>query len=473
MRKEYKRMMDQLSPREELVRDLISQVNKEHGTRRFWMHKKKFFLALAAALVVLTGSAVAVANSLGVLDLFFQGDTSQLQPYVQTGVDCAETEDYRLTLDSSLYDGQMIYAVITVTGLNDPAIAALKNNQVIAESHRDFWGQETVDALMESGSTGPDTFWAYIPEDGEQNTQTMPRISSLGSKELPSPSDSSRSWQVDITLNHFVGELEYPLELCLNFMGREHSVSIPLTHIAEPIHLTPNLEVTTNPYTGRRGILKEFILTPVSYSVRTESLDGQSDSAGLSVGELLPRDLFFLRMKDGSVLTRTQLGESNRQFELAVDLNQVQSIIYGYTEFPVDGSQPFPADLDAHLYPFFCTIFPTQDGVWRVSLEELCRGLGAEYRREEEVQTATAVYRGTTVQVTAGSVHALVDGESVDLTYTALDENGTEFVNTLPVTLENGNLIVAASVLLDAWDISMGTIWDEGHYTLEGLVVTP
>ena len=35
MRKEYKRMMDQLSPREELVRDLISQVNKEHGTRRF------------------------------------------------------------------------------------------------------------------------------------------------------------------------------------------------------------------------------------------------------------------------------------------------------------------------------------------------------------------------------------------------------------------------------------------------------
>ena len=80
MRKEYKRMMDQLSPREELVQDLISQVNKEHGTRRFWMHKKKFFLALAAALVVLTGSAVAVANSLGVLDLFFQGDTSQLQP---------------------------------------------------------------------------------------------------------------------------------------------------------------------------------------------------------------------------------------------------------------------------------------------------------------------------------------------------------------------------------------------------------
>ena len=66
-----------------------------------------------------------------------------------------------------------------------------------------------------------------------------------------------------------------------------------------------------------------------------------------------------------------------------------------------------------------------------------------------------------------------MDGESVELTYTALDENGTEFVNTLPVTLENGNLIVAASVLLDAWDISMGTIWDEWHYTLEGLVVTP
>ena len=64
MRKEYKQMMDQLSPREELMEQVLAQAaagTPEKGRRP--MHKKKLFLALAAALVVLTGSAMAVGSS--------------------------------------------------------------------------------------------------------------------------------------------------------------------------------------------------------------------------------------------------------------------------------------------------------------------------------------------------------------------------------------------------------------------------
>ena len=63
LRREYKDMMDQLSPREELVEQVLSQAGthtQPGQKRRRPMHKKKLILALAAALVVLTGSAVAV-----------------------------------------------------------------------------------------------------------------------------------------------------------------------------------------------------------------------------------------------------------------------------------------------------------------------------------------------------------------------------------------------------------------------------
>ena len=54
MRKEYKQMMDQLSPREELVEQVLAQAGahaEPRQKRRRPMHKKKLILALAAALM--------------------------------------------------------------------------------------------------------------------------------------------------------------------------------------------------------------------------------------------------------------------------------------------------------------------------------------------------------------------------------------------------------------------------------------
>lgn len=202
----------------------------------------------------------------------------------------------------------------------------------------------------------------------------------------------------------------------MDFMGRECSVEIPLDNMAEPIRLTPNEEVIYNPYTNWKGVLKEFILTPTSYSATVEYIDEPDYNRSLWIMDA--EDHFFLRMKDGSILTRTQLGGLNDQFETVVDLSQVESIIYGYTEFPVDGSSSFPAHLPQELYPFdmpeILAERSEENLFFRFPVEELCRKLGADYQWDEVTQTATASYRGVTLTLLVGQSQYYVNGEAKD-----------------------------------------------------------
>ena len=152
MRKEYKQMMDQLSPREELVEQVLAQAGahaEPRQNRRRPMHKKKLILALAAALVVLTGSAMAVGSQLGLLNVFFQGDTSGLEPYVQTDLGSAENEDFRFIVNSAYYDGMTVYATVTWEGLNDAAVDDIMHSRSDGEFHREMWGDEMAEHLME------------------------------------------------------------------------------------------------------------------------------------------------------------------------------------------------------------------------------------------------------------------------------------------------------------------------------------
>lgn len=406
-------------------------------------------LILAAVLVLLSGTVAAAYRS-GVLSLFFQGDTSQLEPYVQEALDTAENEDYRLRVDSCLYDGQNVYAVVTVEALNDQATQDLMSNRVIAETHRETWGEEMVESLLKSGTTGPDTFHCNqfdFTNDG----------GGIGIHDLPDPDDHSRSWQIYVQFHSYVGPQEQPLEFWVDFMGRDCAVDIPLDNMAQPIRLTPNEEVIYNPYTNFRGILKEFILTPTSFSINVEHLDERgSDEFAYGYGLLWAEDCFFLRMKDGTVLSRTQLGATNDQFETVVDLSQVESIIYGYTEFPVDGSPSFPADLPENLYPFTCTeIIPKEEyQYYRFPVEELCQKLGADYQWDEATQTATATYRGVTLTMTVGQSCYQRNGETVELILgNYYDETRPDY-QEFPqyISIEDG-VLTAPVVLLEDWSL--------------------
>ncbi len=436
----------------------------------------KSIVLFAAVLALMAGTVLGAAYRSGVLELFFpNGDTSQVEPYVQTALDTAENEDYRLRVDSCLYDGQNVYAVVTVEALNDQATEDLMSNKVIAESHLDMWGEEMVNSLLKSGSTGPETFHCNFGDYyNEEESDTNRDLGGMGIHDLPNPDDHSRSWQINIQFGSYQGLQEQPLEFWVDFMGKDCTVEIPLDNMAEPIRLAPNEEVTYDVYTGVKGILKEFILTPTSFSITAEPLE-EPDKQYYTTGYDAGKNIFFLRMKDGTILTRMQLGAVNDQFDTVVDLSQVQSIIYGYTEFAVDGSPSFPAKLPENLYPFTCTEIIPEDRRqhFRFPVEELCQKLGADYQWDESTQTATAAYRGVTLTMTVGESCCQVNGETVELLFETLYDKTDPDYEAFPeyIALEDG-VLTAPVTLLEHWSLDYPYLrTDEGKPVGQMLVI--
>ena len=475
MKQEYNRTMEQvrLSPEGE-ARIQRALTGGETGNRRPAGRPWRAALAAAAALALMTGTAFAVAYQTGVLEAFFQGDTSQLEPYVQTQVDSAENGDYRLTVDSTLNDGRTLYAVITVEGLNEQAAADLMSNKVIAESHREMWGQDMVDMLMEDGGSGPETFWAYFVDSGES-------VSGMGTHELPAPSATSRSWRLQINMSDVYREQGTgPIALYLNFIGRDYAVQIPTDVTVEVSTLPVEREVTLSPGSGERAYVDSLELSPISLTY---------------VGELVSDDntppLFF-RRTDGTVVTPAQLGLSFRRMEnpqgypiviyqtdTPMPVEEFASVILGDTEFPLDGSAPFPAEVDEKLYPFEIGLlrYPVLDVGERnyvADVADLCQKLGAEYAWDEAAGTATATYRGVTITLTAGSATALVDGEAMELYTDCTLEDGTEQRVELPVLEEDGTVSALITVFTQSWSMDVEVEREGGDVPVyTGFIVIP
>lgn len=475
MKQEYNRTMEQvrLSPEGE-ARIQRALTGGETGNRRPAGRPWRAALAAAAALALMTGTAFAVAYQTGVLEAFFQGDTSQLEPYVQTQVDSAENGDYRLTVDSTLNDGRTLYAVITVEGLNEQAAADLMSNKVIAESHREMWGQDMVDMLMEDGGSGPETFWAYFVDSGES-------VSGMGTHELPAPSATSRSWRLQINMSDVYREQGTgPIALYLNFIGRDYAVQIPTDVTVEVSTLPVEREVTLSPGSGERAYVDSLELSPISLTY---------------VGELVSDDntppLFF-RRTDGTVVTPAQLGLSFRRMEnpqgypiviyqtdTPMPVEEVASVILGDTEFPLDGSAPFPAEVDEKLYPFEIGLlrYPVLDVGelnYVADVADLCQKLGAEYAWDEAAGTATATYRGVTITLTAGSATALVDGEAMELYTDCTLEDGTEQRVELPVLEEDGTVSALITVFTQSWSMDVEVEREGGDVPVyTGFIVIP
>ena len=496
MRKEYKRMMDQLSPREELVEQVLAQAGapaEPRQNRRRPMHKKKLILALAAALVVLTGSAMAVGSQLGLLNVFFQGDTSGLEPYVQTDLGSAENEDFRFTVNSAYYDGMTVYATVTWEGLNDAAVDDIMHSRSDGEFHREMWGDEMAEHLMESGGTGPDTIMSNQEEVTEAAGYRYTG-GGLGGKDLPS-TDTSRSRTVEVTFQRWLGPVDTPLELWVGFMGREYSVEIPLDTVVGSAHLEPNQEFLFNPLTDQRAILTEVTLTPTQLYYEIQTVGEMKTDTGWDVMD----GRFVLKMKDGSLITSSQLnglgsggkyGWGDGEFAYGVEFNkvrfsdvsEVEAIIFGDTEFPLDGSEPTLADESERFYPFYVPRYD-ENGPWCTDVEALCRGLGAEYIWDEDTQTATATYRDVTIQMTVGSSQVLVNGKPVELTGSIWDEELQDWIDDvpLPIAREDGMLLAPTylfynwSAIGDTWDVSISYLHVDGQVNLDPdrLVVLP
>lgn len=478
MKQDYNEAMDQLHLPPQAEQRILKAL--EAQTQRPKKRNWRVGAALAAAAVLMTGSAFAVAYRWGVLEVFFHGDTSQVEPYVQTAVGSAENQDYRLTVDSAVCDSQTLYAVITVEGLNDQAVEDLKSNKVIAESHREVWGQDMVDSLMANGSAGPETFWATFAESGTH-------VSGIQYQGLTAPSDTSRSWQVKISLMDADRQIGTgPILFWLGFMGKEYAVEIPTDTAMETIQLTIDRDVQPEYPGGATVFVQSLELSPVSLSYVGTYWDTQRDADN--------PPLIFFRMKDGQILTRMQLGysfldhatrinlddmlfQAQYQTDTPVDLDQVASVILGDIEFPLDGSDPFPADVPENLYPFTCTeIIPGENHFFRFPVEELCQKLGADYRWDASTQTATATYRGVTLTMTVGESCYQANGETVELSYevrTGPTSKDSDYqVYPQYISLEGGMLTAPVNVL-DHWSLDYPPLKDADGNLAGMMLVIP
>ena len=159
--------------------------------------------------------------------MFFQGDTSGLEPYVQTDLGSARERGlpfYRQQRLLRRHDQS--YATVTVEGLNEQAVEDLKSSRSDAEFHRELWGDALADNMLEKGISGPDTI---VCNRGEVTEAAGYEYTggSMGGKDLPG-TETSRSRTVEVGFDRWLGPVDTPLELWVGFMGREYSVKIPL-----------------------------------------------------------------------------------------------------------------------------------------------------------------------------------------------------------------------------------------------------
>ena len=94
--------------------------------------------------------------------------------------------------------------------------------------------------------------------------------------------------------------------------------------------------------------------------------------------------------------------------------------------------------------------------------------MGADYTWDEETQTATATYRGVTIEATVGSTDVLVNGEAIS--QNLVNSDGEEVIRY--VRWKNGTLYVPFEAVSDNWSIKLDSLRQDGQ-VLETLLIIP
>ena len=436
MKQEFNWAMDQVKlPPEAEERILRALEEQKAGkaprrSRRTW----KTAVAAVAAAVLMTGTAFAAAYQAGVLDIFFRGDTSSLESY--RTIQSTEDENYRLTVDS-LRDGDGLYLYLTVEPKTEQAAQALPEIQ---------WGPDTF-----SFTPGMTKGW------WESEETTDPEV--------------SRSFSIETNLTMKALETLEPITFSANFMEEDCTLQLPIQQSAPTASRSINQKIEVNPLTGETEYWTDVTISSTRFSYT--SVQDKRGYTTLDGGRGVADPLIFLKMKDGSILTRSQLGlgpageeqildveglsEEKRMdriidhFKIVIDPTQVESLIVGGMEFPMDGSAPKEVQMDEALLPFYVEAMDYQDtqgnpGSYVSSVEELCEKLGADYSWNPETKTATGVYRGVTLRLSAGSGTAEIDGTPTPI---------QEYTHSYQA-IQNGDTIAVHPCIFEAaWQVDL------------------
>lgn len=431
------------APRPAEVQKRIDRVLGEKprpAERRNQMKMRKKAAALALAALTLTGAAWA-ANRFNVLDAVFQGDTTAAQPMADHQPRQVSDGNFTLTVASSVSDGRTAYLLVEVEALTDQARERLFSDEFI---HMDTFSVRPVWKDPE------EDLWIRGMGMGEEQSQRT---------------DSRRVWSMEVNMDV---DKAQGVRVRLYDMAKDLAVETPLTP-AESVAVQVGAKGPGAPslHNGLGGQIEIERISLSPFTCQVESAGGKERSDA--------DPLIFFRMKDGSLRTQSQMMEftsggieeeggyrekwiSNYRFKSVQDLSQIQAVVVFGMEYPLDGGEAKPVEIDSKLMPFRIEFDETmterlgENGGYAMPLARLCQGLGAEYHWDQDSQTATCRYRDTEIAFTVGSKIALVNGREQEM-FGAPE-------------LRQGQLMIAPSEDLgDWWGIEYCAAWDDGFNT--------
>lgn len=379
----------------------------------YMKYKMRRVVLAAAAALLLAGSALAAASQWDALSVFFQGDTAQVQAYMQSPNTVVEDENFAVTLESSVSDGRNVFLVLTVKALTVEARDQFAKPGETDLSAISCWVERPMAAGgLEQIRIGTQQFGVQEERSTEDSRSFQMQITSL-------PGDATRVW------------LEF------EFLPEGKMLDIPLDHAVGTIDLA--VDVTAKARDGEDYTFKGAAVSPLTFQFYYKSPGEQ--------GALWP--VYFLQMADGSICTPRQVagpawGQQGLEadsymesyaFPQVRDPSDFKAVIVEGTAYPMDGSATYPVTVDPKLAPFRMPLLPGahRNGPYLLPAQVLCGNLGAAYQWDERAQTATLSYRDITLSVTLGSKTMGMDGEVIDLDYPPVLREGALYLDPIPV----------------------------------------
>lgn len=411
-------------------------LDADRNERRIYMRKKlRIGMATVAAVIAVTGSALAVTNNWDMIQVFFKGDTAPAQEYVDSTARSVSDGNYTLTVESSMSDiNNRIYLIVTLT-------ASKEETREFLFSDAFDWAVKAISIRSVEQAESPAYSYGYSDRIGE----------------MEAPDENSRRFHLAVQFDQ--SESVSALLVGSKYMDRESEVEVPVT---------PAPSVTVELGASGVGIPHSDTSTPGTLTVERVTLSPftcQIECADVPLTDgyqTLPR--IFFRMADGSIRTQSQMmeltgtddgGDSYEggggltygrryyiyEFDEIQDLASISSILAFDTEYPLDGSASTRLEHDPALDLF---TLPGMEPLaekygYSLSAQALTEGLGGACRWDPAAGTMTCVFRGVTVVLRSGDITAMVDGQPVTM--------------IAAPAMQDGVLAVSPFFLEDAWGI--------------------
>ncbi|AJS58616.1 copper amine oxidase N-terminal domain-containing protein [Paenibacillus sp. IHBB 10380] len=412
----------------DIKRRVNKRLNAKPQERRLYIKYRltKFAIVTTAILTLGVGSAFATSN-IDLLKELLRGDTNILQKEVRNPNTSIQNDEYKVTLEQVLAAPHDAIIVFSVEGLTKEATNALETNSM-------FLFESTIMLKTTPGSETKNSGYGQA-NFGENNTFNKKYF----------------ALEVDAIDN----PKQEPLRLYLDMVNSpELFITVPMDSNIQTLDFQMNQEAEAN---GKKYTIEHMGINSISMVI---------DSRGFNIIEdaLMPE--IFFKMSDGTIKTKNQLVNKYKssgsiltaydedgiyrfyfRFKEIMNLNDIQSVIIDNMEYTLNKKvEPKPVVIDEKLHRFESRIIEferTEKDGPLMSVDDICKGLGAEYSWDSKNATLVFTYRGTTLELTAGSSTAIVNGQEIPL-----KERDYEGVN-----MQNGELSIPPYLLEDYFDV--------------------